>query len=129
MPDSVIAQIKQKHQVDQTFTGGGHPHTFVELFGGQMVQMLDVEPDILTFRDKYYYNSAHNILYIKKLDWVNIDRQFDSEDSSYVYYNGRPIKKTVDEPDVEDFGDKYYYSLISKRVFGKASKWVKCTNL
>jgi len=129
MPDNTLVQIQQHRQSEQTYTGGGHPHTFVELYDGRMVQMLMIEPDILTFREDYYYNSADNNLYIKNVEWVNVDRKFESEDSGFVYYNNRAVKKMVNEPDPKNFGDKYYYSLISHKVFGKTLKWVKCTNL
>ena len=114
---------------DRTYSGGGHPHTFVELFGGYVVPMSDVEPDVFSFRHNYYYNSGDNQLYIKQAEWVSIDKGFDKEDLKYVYYNGRAVLKTVRTPDPKYFGDKYYYSLVLNRVFGRTFKWVKCNNL
>ena len=124
-----LTEIQQQTQVERTYSGGGHPHTFVELFGGHTIPMLNVEPDILSFRLDYYYNSSDNNLYIKRSGWENVDRQFDTEDSSYVYYDGRSVKKMVNEPDPKEFGDQYYYNIVSNKVLGRILKWVKCTNL
>lgn len=129
MSDNVLSDIQQHQQADHTFTGSGHPHTFVELYGGRLIYITDVEPDILSFRDDYYYNSIDNNLYIKKANWQSIDKQFDDEDDDYVYYGGRSVKKMVNEPDPKKFGDMYYYSLISNKIFGRVLRWVKCTNL
>lgn len=126
---SELDEIYQRIGSEQTYSGGGHPHVFVELFGGHIVPMTNVEPDVLTFRHDYYYNAADNNLYIKKAEWVDINRDFDEEDSSFVYFDGRSVKKMVNDPDPKNFGDKYYYSIVSKKVFGRVIKWVKCTNL
>ena len=127
--DNVLEQIQQKRQADQTYSGGGHPHTFVELFGGYIVPMLAAEPDIFSFRRDYYYNSSDNLLYIKKAEWVDLAKEFNSENAEFVFFNGRSIKKMVNEPNPKNFGDKYYYSIISKKIFGRIFKWVRCTNL
>jgi len=126
---NVLDDIVQKTKADDTYSSGGHPHTFVELFDGHTVQILQDEPSAFEFRDNYYYNSKENKLYIKKSEWVNINRQFDEEDSEYVYYSGRSVLKMVNEPNPESFGDRYYYSLKSNRVFARAIKWTKCNNL
>lgn len=44
---------------------GGNPHRFVELRGGREVCMLTAEPDPETYREKYYYNSRLNRLFMK----------------------------------------------------------------
>lgn len=127
--DNTLAEIRQQREVDQTYSGGGHPHTFVELFGGHIIPMTGVEPDVFSFRFEYYYNSADNNLYIKKAEWVDLAKSFDKEDKDYVYFGDRTIKKMVNDPDPKNFGDKYYYSMVSNKVFGRVLKWVKCTNL
>jgi len=129
MSEDTLSQVVQKIKADNTYSSGGHPHTFVELYDGRVVQMLQDEPNVTTFREDYYYNARDNNLYVKKSEWVNINRQFDEEDEQYVYYNGRSVLKMVNEPDPKTFGDRYYYSLKSNRVFAKAIKWAKCTNL
>ena len=45
-------------------TQGANPHRFVELAGGREVAMMFHEPDPNTFRDKYYYNSRINSLFL-----------------------------------------------------------------
>lgn len=115
--------------IERTYSGGGHPHTFVELFDGYIVPMIDVEPDVFSFRYDYYYNANDNQLYTKKAEWVGVDRGFSKEDSQYVYYNGRSVRKMVRTPDPKHFGDKYYYNIISNKVFGRILKWARCTNL
>jgi len=125
----ILDEIRRQREVEKTYTNGGHPYTFVQLYDGQIVPMQDVEPEVFSFRYNYYYNTAENELYIKKAEWVNLGREFDEEDIHYVYYNGRSVRKMVNEPDPKNFGDIYYYSIISNRVFGRILKWVKCTNL
>ena len=54
--------------VDEIFSRRGsglgyNPHRFIELFGGKMVETLRHEPDALTFRDEYYYNTRINVLF------------------------------------------------------------------
>lgn len=44
---------------------GGNPHNFIELFGGDMVEMTAFEPDARTFRGEYYYNTVLNQLFRK----------------------------------------------------------------
>lgn len=44
---------------------GYNPHTFVELFDGEIVEMIWHEPDPLTFRRKYYYNTRLDQLFRK----------------------------------------------------------------
>jgi hypothetical protein len=127
-PVNMLDQIQQKRLTEKTYNGGGHPHTFVELFGGHIVPMISVEPDVFSFRHNYYYNSADNNLYTKKAEWVVLHKAFDNEDTSYVYYDGRSVKKMVNDPDPENFGDKYYFSIKSNKVYGRMLKWVKCTN-
>lgn len=124
-----IDEIREQKEKESTYEAGGHPHTFVELFGGKPVQILESEPDISSFRDDNYYNSSENMLYVKKAEWSAINDSFDNEDLSYVYYDGRSVKKLVKDPDPKNFGDLYYYSLVSNRLFGKILKWEKCINV
>jgi hypothetical protein len=42
---------------------GGNPHRFVELYGGEAVEVTAFEPDPVTYRTDYYYNSIRNVLY------------------------------------------------------------------
>jgi hypothetical protein len=44
---------------------GGNPHRFIELVGGREVPLISYEPDPVTFRDKYYYNTRLNSLFLK----------------------------------------------------------------
>ena len=44
---------------------GGNPHRFVELFGGEIVEMTFIEPDPQTFRGDFYYNTRFNQLFKK----------------------------------------------------------------
>ena len=129
--NDILTQIQQKRSVDQTFSGGGHPHTYVELlFDGKIIPMQYVEPEVYSFRHNYYYNSSDNILYIKKAEWVDLFKEFNKEDDEFVYFNNnRSVKKMVNEPDPKNFGDKYYYNTISNKVFGRTLCWIECTNL
>ena len=45
--------------------GGGNPSRFVELAGGKAVLMLWHEPDPVTARTAYYYNTRQNKLFKK----------------------------------------------------------------
>lgn len=114
---------------DNTYSGGGHPHTFVEMYGGKLIPMQSHEPDVTSFRHDYYYNSSNNILYTKLSEWINVAKEYDEEDSDYVYYSGRSVKKMVNIPDPKNFGDLYYYNLSKNKLYGKVLKWVRCTNL
>ena len=44
-------------------SSGYNPHRFIELLGGTAVLISNYEPDPLTFRDEYYYNSRTNQLF------------------------------------------------------------------
>ena len=46
-------------------TVGGNPIRFVELVGGKEVPLLSHQPDPITFREKYYYNTRLNALFLK----------------------------------------------------------------
>lgn len=46
-----------------TPTPGYNPHRFVELFGGQLVPIYSYEPDPMTSRSDFYYNSRINQLF------------------------------------------------------------------
>lgn len=45
--------------------GGGNPHQFIELYGGEIVECYFHEPDPQTYREDYYYNSRLNRLFKK----------------------------------------------------------------
>lgn len=45
--------------------GAVSPHNAIEYFGGIMVPILPYEPDPVTFREQYYYNSTLNMLFTK----------------------------------------------------------------
>lgn len=47
-------------------TIGGNPHAFVKLFGGKIVPFSNYEPDPITFRDEFYYNTRLNQLFKKR---------------------------------------------------------------
>lgn len=51
---------------------GFNPPRFVELYGGQLVDCLAYEPDAVTFRRLYYYNTTANVLYKKVV--TDVDR-------------------------------------------------------
>jgi hypothetical protein len=128
--DNVLTDILTKRATDHTFVGGGgHPHTFVELYDGFVVPMINIEPDVFSFRSNYYYNASDNVLYQKKAGWTNISQDFNSEDENYVYYNGRSVRKLIRDPDPKNFGDIYYYSIPKKILFGRILQWVRSTNL
>ena len=62
---------------------GGNPHQFVELLGGKLVEMVAYQPDPLTFRDEYYYNTMTNHLYKRYNDpprWKRIGDLVMSDD-------------------------------------------------
>lgn len=42
---------------------GGMPLNFIERYGADMVTISFSEPDALTNRTEYYYNSRQNVLY------------------------------------------------------------------
>lgn len=46
-------------------TGGGNPLQFIELRGAKIVEELAFEPDPVTFRDQFYYNTRINQLFRK----------------------------------------------------------------
>ena len=46
-------------------TAGGNPIRFVELVGGEHVEVTAFEPDPVTFRGSYYYHAGRNVLYTK----------------------------------------------------------------
>ena len=46
-------------------TVGGDPYNFVELLGGHVVDTIHYEPDPITYRGYYYYNTSTNVLYRK----------------------------------------------------------------
>ncbi len=46
------------------------PHRLVELWGGKIVPMIAHEPDPVTFRQSYYYNTSLNRLF-RRLVTVN----------------------------------------------------------
>lgn len=48
-------------------TNGYNPHRFVELYDGEVVQVLHYEPDPQSYRGKFYYNARTNQLYKKLL--------------------------------------------------------------
>ena len=43
----------------------GNPNRFMELFGNEFIPMQYYEPDPITFRDDFYYNTRSNVLYKK----------------------------------------------------------------
>lgn len=45
---------------------GHNDMNFVALYGGRIVEMLNYEPDINTFRYNFYYNSRLNKLFKKQ---------------------------------------------------------------
>ena len=45
--------------------GGNPPEMIAELYGGEMVPLLAFEPDAVTCRKPYYYNTVINCLYKK----------------------------------------------------------------
>jgi hypothetical protein len=45
--------------------GGSNPHRFIELYGGTEVPLASEEPDALTFRSEYYYDTTLNRLFKK----------------------------------------------------------------
>lgn len=49
-------------------TLGYNPHRFVELHGGEMIEPTAFEPDPITHRNNYYYNSVTNVLYKRVYD-------------------------------------------------------------
>jgi len=46
-------------------TVGFNPNRFVELEGADAVPVMNYEPDPVTFRSEYYYNSRQNALFRK----------------------------------------------------------------
>jgi len=44
---------------------GGNPHRFMELYGGEAVEIWSYAPDPTTFRGIFYYNAVENRLYKK----------------------------------------------------------------
>jgi hypothetical protein len=126
---TVLEDIRQRRIADNTYPSGGEPHTFSELFGGNVVETLRTQPDVRSYRSNYYYNSTENNLYKKKAEWTQIETQIDSEDESFVYRNGVRISKLVDEPDPNNFGDIYYYSLRENIIYGKILRWVRSNSL
>lgn len=126
---SVLDEIREKRSVDGTYDIGGHPHTFVELFGGKIIPMLWYEPDAFSFRHDYYYNSSDNNLYTKSAEWVDARVEIDDENDGFVYKNGRSIKKMATSPDPKQFGDLYYYSIAEGRIYARIVKWARSNNL
>lgn len=56
---------------------GYNPHRFIELYGGEMLEHLNYEPDPNSYRYEYYYNTRLNSLFKKKSSgiysiWVEI---------------------------------------------------------
>ncbi len=45
---------------------GSTPVRFIELLGGAIIDYLNYEPDPITYRRDYYYNTRDNILYKRK---------------------------------------------------------------
>lgn len=62
-PSDLLAMTISNHS--NFPVGGGLPHQWVELMGGRMVQEMFYEPDPVTYRDDYYYNTRLNRLYRK----------------------------------------------------------------
>jgi hypothetical protein len=53
------------HRFRGTITSGYNPHRFVELYGGEVVEVSQYEPDPQSYRGKFYYNARTNQLYKK----------------------------------------------------------------
>jgi hypothetical protein len=63
-PDApiVLADIINRRYAMPVGTGS-NPARYAELFGAREVPISFIEPDPVTFRSDYYYNSRHNRLY------------------------------------------------------------------
>lgn len=57
--------ILDLHEKRGKITIGYNPHRFIELFGGEVVEIWNYEPDPRTFRGDYYYNARTNQLFRK----------------------------------------------------------------
>lgn len=64
----VLAEVIN-HRYSQPVGSGSNPARFVELYGGREVFISFTEPDPVTARSDYYYNSRHNRLY-KRLQTI-----------------------------------------------------------
>ena len=125
---SIYNDILEKRSVETTYSIGGNPHTFIELYNGNIVPMLSNEPDVDSYRNKYYYNSTNNMLYVKCSVWVPNDQTLDNTDDSYVYVNGRSILKLAKQPDPQNFGDRHYYNITDNIIYSKILKWDEVLN-
>ena len=61
LPDNISDLYSRRGKT----TMGYNPHRFIELFGGEMVEVWSYEPDPRTFRGDYYYNARINQLFRK----------------------------------------------------------------
>jgi hypothetical protein len=55
-----VLDKRTKHAI-----GGGNPLRYVELKGAKFVEQMFYEPDPITFRDQFYYNTRLNKLFKK----------------------------------------------------------------
>lgn len=70
-------EITARRYKDQFFTElseirgnpgvGGMPLRFIEKLGAEMINVTFSEPDALSSRTEYYYNSRQNVLYKRQI--------------------------------------------------------------
>ncbi|MBD3407288.1 MAG: hypothetical protein GF411_14315 [Candidatus Lokiarchaeota archaeon] len=60
---NILDDIMERRNVASTFPEGGLPHRFIELLGGEIVEVTAFEPDARTSDMDFYYNARDNVLY------------------------------------------------------------------
>lgn len=126
--EPLIDIIKNK-LADHTYSVGGHPHTFVELYGGVIINMLCTEPNVNSHRSDYYYNTVENILYYKKAVWEKVDIPIDDQDESFVYVNNKQIDKKYHTPDPKTYSNTLYYNIRHNKIYSKGIGWKNILNI
>lgn len=120
----IIDEMIAKRYANSTYSSGTMPHTWIELYGGRMIQILPHHPEIKSFRDKYYYNSYENKLFERVAEWSVLGADLECDNAEYVVApTGRRIPVRISMPDPAYFLDDYYYNLYEQRVYRRILSW------
>ena len=109
------SQMQELFNIRERFPlGGGLPHQFVEQYNNKTIELLPSHPDPRTYRNKHYYNTTDNKIYMLHAYW---------KETSLINMPNIGYANTF--PNARQYQYDFFYHSALSRTYRRVFEWIE----